>query len=115
MIARISAYMSTDSIAMVLIRTVSATFTAVRNRFAGRALLSMDERMLKDIGLTPDDVRSAYSQPVREDPTMVLRLKAVSARASYYEKARMSPPKVAPAPKHPEPKHPEEVQLDRCA
>lgn len=110
MIAKIAAYVSSDSIATVIINGLAATYKAVKNRFAGQDLLSMDERMLADIGLTPDDVRSAYSRPVSEDPTMVLRLKAVASRAEFYQKARRDLKKTKP-----QRQHPDERVLDRCA
>jgi uncharacterized protein YjiS (DUF1127 family) len=60
---------------------------AVRNRRQVAKLLTWDAHMLRDIGLTPGDVRSALASPLAEDPSCRLdmlvreRRRAVQARA----------------------------------
>lgn len=53
---------------------------AIRNRQAARVLARFDDRMLADIGLSRADLRDAYSQAVWEDPTNLLRARALERR-----------------------------------
>lgn len=57
--------------------------TALENRHAAARYLGVaDERMLRDIGLTPGDVDTAFSQPLWRDPTEHLgRVQRDAARA----------------------------------
>ena len=48
---------------------VAAWWRAAGNRRSVVTLLDWDERMLRDIGLTPNDVRSALAMPLSRDPT----------------------------------------------
>lgn len=52
---------------------VKAVIKALVNRHSVRALYHFDERMLKDIGLTRQDVDAALDAPVIEDPSAHLR------------------------------------------
>jgi uncharacterized protein YjiS (DUF1127 family) len=62
---------------------VLAAIGAVVNRYqAGRALSQFDGRMLADIGLTPGDVDSAFSEPLWRDPTRRLAVIAVERRTA---------------------------------
>jgi uncharacterized protein YjiS (DUF1127 family) len=70
----------------------------VNRRAAGQYLLSMDERMLADIGLTRGDLRSAWSEPVWCDPTTRLQRIAAERRA-----ARLAQRAVI---RHPQPRPP---------
>ena len=45
---------------------------AMKNRRDAATLAGMDERMLRDIGLTRSDLRDAYSEPLWRDPTDIL-------------------------------------------
>ena len=47
-------------------------WTALKNRRAAARLLSWDNRMLGDIGLTRGDVESAFSSGLADDPSFVL-------------------------------------------
>ena len=60
-----------------------AAVNAVVNRYqAARALSQFDGRMLADIGLTPGDVDSAFSEPIWRDPTRRLAVIAVERRSA---------------------------------
>ena len=45
-------------------------------------LANLDRRMLADIGLTRADLRDAFSEPFWEDPTALLRERAIERRLS---------------------------------
>lgn len=51
-----------------------------RNRRAATVLAGLDRRMLADIGITRSDVRDAFSEPFWEDPTALLRERALERR-----------------------------------
>ena len=53
---------------------------ARRNRRDARILAGLDRRMLADIGITRADVRDAFSEPFWEDPTALLRERAMERR-----------------------------------
>jgi uncharacterized protein YjiS (DUF1127 family) len=55
---------------------------ARRNRQDAKKLAGLDRRMLADIGLTRADVRDAFSEPFWEDPTALLRERAIERRMS---------------------------------
>jgi uncharacterized protein YjiS (DUF1127 family) len=62
---------------------VLAAVGAVVNRYqAGRAFSQFDGRMLADIGLTPGDIDSAFSEPIWKDPTRRLAVIAVERRCA---------------------------------
>ena len=62
---------------------VLSAISAVVNRYqAGRAFAQFDGRMLADIGLTPGDVDSAFSEPFWRDPTRRLAVIAVERRTA---------------------------------
>jgi uncharacterized protein YjiS (DUF1127 family) len=44
------------------------------------ALANLDRRMLADIGITRADLRDAFSEPFWEDPTALLRERAIERR-----------------------------------
>lgn len=49
---------------------------ALKNRRDAALLAGMDERMLRDIGLTRSDLRDAYAEPLWRDPTDILATRA---------------------------------------
>jgi uncharacterized protein YjiS (DUF1127 family) len=51
-----------------------------RHRREAAALAGLDHRMLSDIGITRSDVRDAFSEPFWEDPTALLRERALERR-----------------------------------
>lgn len=60
-----------------LLSRIAAAYRAWRNRRAVIGLLDLDDRMLRDIGLTRGDVTAALSGPRLQDPST--RLRALSA------------------------------------
>lgn len=55
---------------------------AAKNRHSASMLARLDDRMLADIGLTRSDLRDAYAEPLWEDPTSVLAMRAAERRMS---------------------------------
>ena len=53
---------------------------AVRHRREARVLAGLDRHMLADIGITRSDVRDAFSEPFWDDPTALLRERAIERR-----------------------------------
>ena len=53
---------------------------ARRHRSEAAMLAGLDRRMLADIGITRSDVRDAFSEPFWEDPTTLLRERALERR-----------------------------------
>jgi uncharacterized protein YjiS (DUF1127 family) len=53
---------------------------ARRHRRQAAALAYCDHRMLADIGINRADVRDAFSEPLWEDPTALLRERALERR-----------------------------------
>jgi uncharacterized protein YjiS (DUF1127 family) len=53
---------------------------ARRHRREAVALAKLDRRMLADIGITRADVADAFSEPFWEDPTALLRERAIERR-----------------------------------
>ena len=68
------------SFAAVAARAVKAFIRARRNRRDALALAGLDRSMLKDIGITRSDLNDAFSTPFWEDPTSVLRERAIERR-----------------------------------
>jgi uncharacterized protein YjiS (DUF1127 family) len=52
------------------------------NRREARMLAGLDRHMLADIGITRSDLRDAFSQPFWDDPTALLRERAIERRLS---------------------------------
>jgi uncharacterized protein YjiS (DUF1127 family) len=55
---------------------------ARRHRREANVLAGLDRRMLADIGITRSDVRDAFSEPFWDDPTALLRERALERRVS---------------------------------
>jgi uncharacterized protein YjiS (DUF1127 family) len=53
---------------------------ARRHRREAAALAGLDRRMLADIGISGSDIRDAFSEPFWEDPTALLRERALERR-----------------------------------
>src|SRR4051812_47986239 len=66
---------------------IAARWQAARNRRSVAKLLEWDSRMLKDIGLTEGDVRSAMAAPAGDDPSLRLRSLSVERRAAIRAEA----------------------------
>src|SRR5690349_24646986 len=56
---------------------------ARRHRREANVLAGLDRRMLADIGITRADVRDAFSEPFWDDPTALLRERAIERRLSH--------------------------------
>ena len=54
------------------VRSLTSLAKTLRHRREIRHLAELDERMLKDIGLTPSDVSSALLEPLLRNPSWVL-------------------------------------------
>lgn len=61
-------------------RRLRKVIRARRHRRDALALAALDRRMLADMGLTRADVRDAFSEPFWEDPTALLRERALERR-----------------------------------
>jgi uncharacterized protein YjiS (DUF1127 family) len=67
-------------VATSVLAFAKATLTAIANRSSVNALAEMDDRMLRDIGLTRSDVDSALAQPWHKDPSRVLTVRRIENR-----------------------------------
>ena len=56
---------------------------ARRHRREANVLAGLDRQMLADIGITRTDVRDAFSEPFWDDPTTLLRERALERRLSH--------------------------------
>jgi uncharacterized protein YjiS (DUF1127 family) len=56
---------------------------ARRHRREASVLAGLDRRMLADIGITRADVRDAFSEPFWDDPTALLRERALERRLNH--------------------------------
>jgi uncharacterized protein YjiS (DUF1127 family) len=56
---------------------------ARRHRREANVLAGLDRRMLADIGITRADVRDAFSEPFWDDPTTLLRERALERRIKH--------------------------------
>jgi uncharacterized protein YjiS (DUF1127 family) len=61
---------------------------ATRNRRQVATLLKWDARMLRDIGLTPGDVRAVMAAPIGDDPSDRLTVISAERRAAFQAQAR---------------------------
>jgi len=59
---------------------VKALIRVIHNRRQANALAGLDQRMLKDIGISRADLNDAFSSPFWEDPTSLLRERAIERR-----------------------------------
>jgi uncharacterized protein YjiS (DUF1127 family) len=56
---------------------------ARRHRRDARMLAGLDRHMLADIGITRADLRDAFSEPFWDDPTALLRERAIERRLAF--------------------------------
>jgi uncharacterized protein YjiS (DUF1127 family) len=59
---------------------LKALARARRHRRQASQLAGLDRRMLADIGISRADLRDAFSEPFWEDPTTLLRERAIERR-----------------------------------
>ena len=71
-----------------VLRHAAAFVEAMRNRRQVAKLLSWDSHMLRDIGLTQGDVRSAMASPFGDDPSCRLDGIARERRNAFHSAAR---------------------------
>lgn len=64
---------------------------ARNHRREARMLAGLDRHMLADIGITRSDLRDAFSQPFWDDPTALLRERAIERRLSMPRVQRTPP------------------------
>lgn len=67
-------------VATTVLDAANATLRAIVNRSSVNTLAAMDDRMLRDIGLTRGDVDSALAQPWHKDPSRVLTVRRIENR-----------------------------------
>jgi uncharacterized protein YjiS (DUF1127 family) len=91
-----------NAIGGVVAKRVSGVLRAMKHRHDAQMLAGLDERMLKDIGLTRSDLRDAYAEPIWRDPTAVLVERAGERRQNRRRAAFglqatvLSAPSIAP-------------------
>lgn len=71
-----------------LVKRMAKSWGTWKNRRMMTKLVTLDDHMLKDIGLTRGDVRLASALPYSDDPTARLRVLSVERRASERAWAR---------------------------
>ena len=69
-------------LAGMAVARVAAVWRAMQHRRAVAKLLDWDARALRDIGLTPSDVRSALAGPIADDPSARLACMSSERRAA---------------------------------
>jgi uncharacterized protein YjiS (DUF1127 family) len=72
------------ALAVVMGRRLKQVTQAWRNRRDAAVLAGLDDRMLADMGLTHGDVRDAFAGPLWNDPTNLLRARALERRLSRH-------------------------------
>jgi uncharacterized protein YjiS (DUF1127 family) len=72
------------AIIATLVRGVRLLVRSVRNRRQTAELAHLDAHLLADIGLTPFDIRDAAAAPVWDDPTVLLRARALERRLNRH-------------------------------
>jgi uncharacterized protein YjiS (DUF1127 family) len=81
-------------VAAIVFARVAGAWRAFQNRRSVAKLLEWDHHMLRDIGLTEGDVRSAMSMPVSSDPSFRLDALAEERRVAFRAQARERQAKV---------------------
>jgi uncharacterized protein YjiS (DUF1127 family) len=71
---------------------------AIKHRRAAQVLARFDDHMLADIGLTRADLRDAYAGPLWDDPTVLLRARALERRLARHGISHGLAPESALAP-----------------
>ena len=71
------------SVLALLTRWLKELVEARRHRRQANVLAGLDRRMLADIGITRSDVCDAFSEPFWDDPTALLRERALERRLNH--------------------------------
>lgn len=70
------------TVALSVARSVTSMFRFWSYRRSMTELVTLDDHMLKDIGITRGDVRQGILQPYSDDPTTRLRIQAMERQSS---------------------------------
>ena len=68
------------SLLAIVTRWLKKLLRTRRHWHEATTLASLDRRMLADLGITRADLRDAFSEPFWEDPTALLRERAIERR-----------------------------------
>src|ERR1700687_4309437 len=68
------------SLLAIVTRWIRKLARTRRHWHEATTLASLDRRMLADLGITRADLRDAFSEPFWEDPTALLRERAIERR-----------------------------------
>jgi len=71
------------SVLALVTRWLKELLEARRHRREANMLVGLDQRMLADIGITRADLRDAFSEPFWDDPTTLLRERALERRLNH--------------------------------
>jgi len=71
------------SVLALVTHWVKELLRARKHRRQAKLLAGFDNRMLADIGITRSDVRDAFSEPFWDDPTSLLRERALERRIDH--------------------------------
>ena len=71
------------SVLALVTRWLKELVEARRHRREANVLVGLDQRMLADIGITRADLRDAFSEPFWDDPTTLLRERALGRRLNH--------------------------------
>ena len=74
--------------AAAVLRRVRGVVRALGHRRHAAVLLSLDDRMLRDIGITRFDVTASLSAPLLSDPTLGLASLRAERQAAHRAQAR---------------------------
>ena len=75
-----------------IVGRVGAIGRAISGRRVLRELASFDDRMLRDIGLSRNDLRSAAAEPLYRDPTALLAGRVDKSRCGQTTRTRLVSP-----------------------
>ena len=73
---------------LTLVTLLQRLARAQRHRRQAHVLAGLDRHMLADIGVTRSDLRDAFSEPFWDDPTALLRERAIERRLAMPRASR---------------------------
>jgi uncharacterized protein YjiS (DUF1127 family) len=79
------------SVLALLAHWLKQVARARRHRREANILAGLDHHMLTDIGITRADLRDAFSEPFWDDPTVLLRERAIERRIGSARASRVVP------------------------
>lgn len=68
----------------IVARWLKQLVRAYKNRRDAQILAGLEQNLLADIGVSRSDVRDAFSEPLWQDPTVLLRARALERRLSRH-------------------------------